>query len=82
MQIEVRFLCPELVGKMKNGVYSVPDGSTIRDLFAACMRENDFVPEQDYIKWLVLLADGRPAVWDTVLDQVSKVHVLRAVLGG
>lgn len=82
MQLEVRFLCPELVGKVNSGIYTVADGATIRDLVAVCLRESDVVLEEGFEKWLVFLADGKPATWDTKLDRIKKVHVLRAVLGG
>ncbi len=82
MQIDVRFLCPELVDKLKSGIYRVPAGATVRDLFDVCLKENGAEVEEDVLRWLMFLADGRPVQWDTVLDNVKRVHVLRAILGG
>ncbi len=82
MQIEAKFICPEIVGEMKNGTYTVAEGSTIRDLLTTCQKENNIFIKEEYLKWLVYLADGKPAHSDTLLDGVNMVYILRAVVGG
>lgn len=82
MNIETKFLCPEIVGEMKNGLYEVPEGATVRDLFKECESRNNINVNTEYYKWLQFLADGKPASWDTALDGVKTVHILRIALGG
>jgi hypothetical protein len=79
MRIDIRFLCPELVDTMNSGFYAVPEGATVRDLFHVCLRENQVEFEEDWLKRLLFLADGKPVGWDTGLDGVKKVLVLHAV---
>ncbi|NLO96825.1 MAG: MoaD/ThiS family protein [Peptococcaceae bacterium] len=82
MKIKVSFVCQEVVGNMKDGIYEVPEGSTISDLFAVCEKENNIFINDEYRKWLLFLADGKPVKWDTVLHNVDTVHVIRAAVGG
>ena len=82
MQIEVKFLCREIVGNFKNGIYTVADNATVNDLFDICQKENNIRVNEKYLNLLVFLADGKPADWQTVLSDVKKVYVLRSVIGG
>lgn len=82
MKTTVNFICPEIVGSMGNGCYDVPNGATIRDVFRVCQSENNITVNEDYLRWLLLLANGKPAVWDTVLEPDSEVYILRRALGG
>jgi hypothetical protein len=70
------------VDRLKSGIYSVPEGATIGQLFQVCAEENRAEISEEDRRWLMFLADGRPAGWDTVLGNVKRVHVLRAIMGG
>ena len=82
VKIQVYFVCQEVVGDMKDGIYEVAEGSTIRDLFSVCEKENNIFIKDEYRQWLVFLADGKQAQWDTVLHKVNTVHIIRAAVGG
>jgi hypothetical protein len=82
MEINVKFVCPEVLGTMKNGRYAVPEGATILELLCACQEKNNFHVEEEQKKSLLLLADGKRADWDTVLREDSQVLFLRRALGG
>ncbi len=82
MQIEVKFLCKEIVGDLKSGSYTIPENATIKDLFEICQKENQLKVNEKYLNLLVFLADGKPATWSTCLNNINKVYVLRSVVGG
>ena len=82
MKISVKFSCPEVLGELKSGVYDVPDGISVRELLAACERECNYQVNENHLKWLLVVADGRQANWHTVLSEDGKVLFLRGALGG
>jgi hypothetical protein len=82
MEVDARFLCDEVIGDVESGTYNIPQGSTIRDLFDECMRLNNVTVDEEMLKWIQLLADGKPARWETKLDGVKRVHFVRSIVGG
>jgi len=82
MQINVIFINPEIFCNLKNKTYNIPEGSTVRDLLEIIKNEEKIDIKDEYLKWIVYLADGKPAHLNTVLDGVKTVHMLRAVVGG
>ena len=82
IQISVRFSCPEVLRGLKSGVYDVVEGTSVRELLAICERECDFQVNEKHLKWLLVIADGRQAGWNTILSEGGKVSFLRGALGG
>ena len=82
MKISVKFSCPEVLGELKSGVYDVPDGISVRELLAACEKECNYQVNENHLKWLLVVADGRQVNWHTVLSEDGKVLFLRGALGG
>ena len=82
MKIQVKFVCCPEMGDMKNGIYEVPEGATIRDLFAVCEKENNVHFSPELYDQLMFLADDKSAFFGTVLDGVKTVHMLGVALGG
>jgi len=82
LKISVKFSCPEVLGELKSGVYDVPDGISVRELLAACEKECNYQVNENHLKWLLVVADGRQVNWHTVLSEDGKVLFLRGALGG
>ena len=70
------------MGELKSGVYDVPDGISVRELLAACEKECNYQVNENHLKWLLVVADGRQVNWHTVLSEDGKVLFLRGALGG
>jgi len=82
MKITVKFSCPEVLGGLKNGVYDVADGISVRGLLSVCETECNFQVNEKHLKWLLVIADGRQVNWHTVLSEDGNVSFLRGALGG
>jgi hypothetical protein len=82
VKISVKFSCPEVLGGLKSGVYDVAEGSSVRELLAACEKECDFQVNDKHLKWLLVVADGRQAGWNAILSDGGNVSFLRGALGG
>jgi len=82
MKISVKFSCPEVLGELKSGDYDVPEGSSVRELLAACEAKCNVQVNEKHLKWLLVVADGRQVNWHTTLSDGGKVSFLRGSLGG
>ena len=78
----MKFSCPEVLGGLKNGVYDVANGISVRELLNFCENECNFQVNEKHLKWLLVIADGRQANWNTVLSDGGNVSFLRGALGG
>lgn len=82
LNVKVRFVAQELAPGLENGVYEVPEGSTIRELLAICEEKNDVeIPAQNF-KLMLFMLDGKNAVMDAAITENSTLHVCRIIIGG
>ena len=82
MKVDVKFVCPEIVGPLRSGAYDVPENITISELLEICSSEC-FVPPPENIQFnLLILINGKPALPDAKLSDGDQVHVLRKVFAG
>ena len=82
MQVEAKFVCAEIVGPLREGVYDVPEGATISDLLEISRAEcADRLPVNRE-EQLMFLRNGMQAQLDTQLSPGDKVHFLRKIFGG
>jgi len=82
LKITVKFSCPEVLGGLQNGVYDVAEGISIRELLSACEKECNFQVNENHLKWLLVIADGRQVNWHNNLSGDCNVLFLRGALGG
>lgn len=82
MQIEVRFVCPEVLGGLRSGTYDVPEGASISDMMDLCIEAGEGTVRDDLINYVIFLKNNKPAYADTVLEAGDKVMVLRRIYGG
>ena len=82
MQVEAKFICPEIVGPLRNGVYDIPEDATISDFLDCCRAECPDRPQNSGADQLMLLRNGMQAQLDTRLHPGDKVHFLRKIYGG
>ncbi len=82
MQIEVRFVCPEVLGILKSGAYEVAEGASISDLMDVCIKAGEGTVRDDFVNYVIFLKNNKPAYSDTVLEAGDKVMVLRKIYGG
>ena len=82
MQIEVRFICPELVGPLRSGVYDLPENVTISELLERSCSEHPGRTQKTATDYLLFLLNGRPAQPDARLSPGDMLYVLRKIFGG
>lgn len=82
IKIDVVFNNSELAGKLRRGVYELPEGSTVAALMAEAQNEAAYVISQELTDNIVFLFDNRHAAFDTELKDGGKLRVLHKVLGG
>ena len=81
MKINVRFVCREIVGAARSGVYTLGEQGSVSELMAYAAVENgSFIP--DYGRFVVYLVNDRPAAEQTALRDGDRVTVLRKAHGG
>ncbi|MBO4678002.1 MAG: MoaD/ThiS family protein [Oscillospiraceae bacterium] len=81
MQINVRFVCREIVGAARSGVYTLGEQGTVSELMDSAAAENgSFIP--DYARFVVYLVNDRPAAEQTMLKEGDRLTVLRKAHGG
>ena len=82
MRVEARFVCKEIVGPLRSGVYEIPEGSEVSDLLAAGQAECRAKSRKNVKDMLIFLKNGKPAQLYTKLAEGDKVHILLKVFGG
>lgn len=82
MRVKVRFVCPELFGTLPNGLYEVPDGSTIRECTECCAAAGGVTLPEDWADQVIFLKDIKPALADDEAADGADIIVLRRILGG
>jgi len=82
LQVEAKFICPEIVGPLRDGLYDVADGATIADLLDASRAECPDCPPKSWASQLMYLKNGMLAQSYTSLDEGDRIHFLRRVFGG
>ena len=82
MQVEVKFICPELVGPLRSGAYEVPEGAAISDLLEISRSECAGRVPETVSDQLLYLVNGKSAQQDARLSGGDMVYVLRKVYGG
>lgn len=82
MTIEIKFSVRDLIGDMRNGLYDMPDGSTVEGVMDVAQKEVGKTLSAEIKKSFVFLVNSRPASWETVLQDGDKVRVLYKILGG
>ncbi len=82
MKAEVKFSVRDLVGDMRDGIYEIPDGSTVNALLEAAQNEVSKALSEEVKQSFVFLVNSRPAQWETIMHEGDKVRVLYKILGG
>jgi len=82
MIVETRFFSSNIAGKLRDGAYELPEGSTVTRLMDAAFDEAmlDF-PADQRINF-VFVYDNSPASPETVLSDGGKLRVLFKITGG
>ena len=82
MQVDVTFICPEIVGPLRNGAYEVPEGTTISELLEISSSESSVKLSDTVTDYVIFLKNGKQVAADAALSGGDKVFVLRRVFGG
>lgn len=83
MIIQLKTVCPEIVGRIPNGEYHVIDGATALKALCQCLEEKEMpVPEQELLSNLLYVINHNHAKPDSTLNDGDRLMVLRPVRGG
>ena len=82
MTIEARFNSHDLIGKLRDGAYELPDGATVATLMDIAQREANVELTEQQKKNFVFVFDNSPALYDTELREGGKLRVMFKLLGG
>ena len=82
MNIDLKFICRDLVGNLRDGIYEVPDAVTVKDLVDVSCNEADRELSESVKDHLIFLVNSKPAKWETTLTDGDKVRVLYKIVGG
>ena len=83
MTVRLKTVCPEQLGRLPDGEYEVPEGSTALEALRACMAAAEFppLPEAQLAK-LVYMRNSRHVKPDEPLAAGDRLMVLRPLTGG
>jgi sulfur carrier protein ThiS len=82
LKVEVIFICHEIVGELRNGIYEVPVGTDILELLKISSAECNVQILEDAEDKLLFLVNGKSVQPDAKLSAGDKVYVLRQIFGG
>ena len=83
MTITLKTVCPEIIGRIPNGEYTVADGATALSALCSCLESQGMpVPEEDKLAKLFYVINNHHEKKDTLLQEGDKLMVLRPVIGG
>ena len=83
LNIHVKIVARELAPGIENGVYTIDNGSTIRDLIVLCANQcQASIPDEEKCQLMYPLFNGKPLSLDRVLTGDGTLHICRVVIGG
>lgn len=82
MNVTVKYSVRDLVGNMRDGAYTLPEGTTVDGLILASQEEVGKVLSADVKNSFIFLVNSKPAQWQTVLKDGDSLRVLYKILGG
>ncbi len=82
MNVTVKYSVRDLVGDMRDGEYTLPEGTTVDGLIRASQAEVGKVLSADITNSFIFLVNSKPATWATELKDGDKLRVLYKILGG
>ena len=82
MTIQAKFISSELVGKLRDGAYELPDGATVSALMEEAQLEANHTLTDQQKNSCVFVFDNSPASYDTKLRDGGKLRVMFKILGG
>ena len=82
MNIQAIFNSNDLVGKLRNGAYALPDDATVETLMEIAELEAGIELTEQQKSNFVFVFDNKPAFYDTKLLDGGKLRVMYKILGG
>ena len=83
MNIQLKTVCPEVLGRFPKGEYTVDDGSTAKQALCLCLESLGMdVPSEDKLSQLSYMVNNKHVKADTPLNEGDRLVVLRPVIGG
>ena len=83
MKIKLKTVCPEIIGRVPNGEYTVDDGATALKALCLCLENQGMpVPGEDQLKGLLYAVNSHLETPDFILNEGDKLMVLRPARAG
>jgi len=82
MTVNLSFLCPELVGTLRDGAYEISDGLTAQQAMLEPERKCDTGLNPDFFPWTFPIINGAVADWETILSPDDRMQIHYIVMGG
>ena len=82
MNVQVKFNSADLIGKLRDGAYELPDDATVRTLMEAALSEVSFELTEQQKNNFVFVFNNSPATYETKLVDGGKLSVMTKILGG
>ena len=83
MTVRLKTVCPEQIGALPNGDYSVPDGCSAAAALRSCMRAGGLEPlPAEREAQLLFLRNSQHVRPETPLSDGDRLTVLRPLAGG
>lgn len=82
MKIELRAICQETLGDLRNGGYEVPEHSSALNALAHCLALEGKTIEHGRLVGLMFMCNGKHVSSDTILAEGDRLTVLRPMYGG
>ena len=82
MNVSLKFRTGEILKGIRDGLYSVPDGCTIREALDTAVSENRMVLADHDREYLFVLCNNRSAEWEDTMKDGDKLWILFKILGG
>lgn len=83
MVIQLKTVCPEIIGQLPNGEYQVASGVTVGQALRSCLESQGMtIPKEEQLSSLLYVVNHQLTKPDALLEDGDRLMVLRPVRGG
>ena len=82
MMIKIKLNCSSFAGKLHDGDYEIPEGTTIKVLLDSIHHETSYALTHDDLNSLIFIYNNKPVSLNDALYASGDLYVLSGIAGG
>ena len=82
MTIEARFNSSFIAGKLRDGAYEIPEGTTVAEFMELAQNEAGHELTEEQKENCVFIFNNSPVFHETKINESGKLRIMHKILGG